>query len=179
MALTDQKRRFVEEYLVDLNATQAAIRAGYAPKNADANAHRLLADPEVAAAIAEAQAARSRRTEITQDRVLSELAALAHLDPAEIVSVEVKEPKDIAKLPEHVRRAILGWSWDRNGNFVLKLSDKRGALELLGRHLGMWRDKVELTGKDGGPVEVEDARDRIARRLARLAPASTEGGGPS
>jgi phage terminase small subunit len=85
MALTDQQRRFAEEYLIDLNAMQAAIRAGYTPKNAQANAHKLLADPAISALIAEAQAARSARTEITQDMVLQRWWDVATADPNELV----------------------------------------------------------------------------------------------
>lgn len=69
-----EQARFVDEYLVDLNATQAAIRAGYSPKRADAIGHENLRKPEIAAAIEERMKAREKRTEITQDRVLTELA---------------------------------------------------------------------------------------------------------
>src|SRR3954471_4710859 len=84
--LNDRQRRFVEHYLVDLNATQAAIRAGYSAATASEQASRLLANVKVAAAIAEAQAARSRRTEVTQDRVVLELARVAFGDPRRVMS---------------------------------------------------------------------------------------------
>lgn len=74
MALTAMRERFVDEYLVDLNATQAAIRAGYSPKTAYSMGQRLLKDVEVQAAIQEARARREKRTEITQDRVVQEIA---------------------------------------------------------------------------------------------------------
>lgn len=74
MALTAMRERFVDEYLVDLNATQAAIRAGYSPKTAYSMGQRLLKDVEVQAAIQEARARREKRTEITQDRVVREIA---------------------------------------------------------------------------------------------------------
>src|SRR4051794_41809085 len=81
MPLNDRQACFVAEYLVDLNATQAAIRAGYSARTANEQAARLLANVSVAAAIAEAQAARSRRTEVTADRVMLELARVAFGDP--------------------------------------------------------------------------------------------------
>ena len=77
MALTKKQQLFVEEYLKDLNATQAAIRAGYSAKTAYAIAEKLLRKAEIKQAIQEAMKARSDRTEITQDRVLQELARLA------------------------------------------------------------------------------------------------------
>src|SRR3546814_8117 len=80
MALTDKQRRFVEEYLVDLNATQAAIRAGYSKKTAASIGEENLRKPDIAKAIQEAQAARSKRTEITQDQVLKELAKIGFAD---------------------------------------------------------------------------------------------------
>src|SRR3954449_4422091 len=86
MPLNDRQCRFVEQYLVDLNATQAAIRAGYSAATANQIGARLLANVKVAAAIAEARAARSRRTEVTQDRVVLELARVAFGDPRRVMS---------------------------------------------------------------------------------------------
>ena len=80
MALTEKQRRFVAEYLVDLNATQAAIRAGYSSKTAHSVGHENLRKPEISAAVQEAMKAREQRTEITQDRVLQELARIAFFD---------------------------------------------------------------------------------------------------
>ena len=106
--LTDKQRRFVEEYLVDLNATAAARRAGYSEKTADRIGPELLGKTWVAAAIQEAMQQRSRRTEITQDRVLNELASVA-----------------------------FGEGSDENGS-PLRVGNKIKALELLGKHLGMF-----------------------------------------
>jgi phage terminase small subunit len=85
MVLTHKQARFVEEYLVDLNATQAAIRCGYSPKTAYSQGQRLLKDVEVATAVAEGMAERSKRTEITADNVLRELWAIATADPNELI----------------------------------------------------------------------------------------------
>ncbi len=90
MALTPKQQRFVEEYLVDLNATQAAIRAGYAPKNADKQGSQLLGKPRVSEAIQEAMKKRSKRTEITQDKVLNEIASNAFQVASDLSESELK-----------------------------------------------------------------------------------------
>ncbi len=115
--LTERQKRFVEEYLVDLNATQAAIRAGYSPRTAYSTGQRLLKNVEVQAAIQEAMEERSRRTEVTQDMVVDELRAVAFAQAADY------------------------------SDSALKVSNKLKALELLGRHLGMFTDKVEHSGE--------------------------------
>lgn len=151
-SLTDKRGAFIREYLIDLNATQAAVRAGYSEKTAYSQGQRLLKDVEIADAIQEAQNARGERVQITADRVISELVAMATYDPADLARIPMAGPEDIAKLPENVRRAIVGWGWDKQGNFTLKLSPKTPSLDLLGRHLGMFKDRLEVTGKDGGPM---------------------------
>lgn len=145
MPLTAKQERFVSEYLVDLNATQAAVRAGYSAATAYSAGERLLRHVEVQAAVTAAKAARAERTGVTQDRVVAELARMAFYDPAAL-AVEIKGPQDIPSLPEEVRRAIIGWSWDRNGNFTLKLSPKTPSLELLGRHLGLFDADAQKQG---------------------------------
>lgn len=162
MALTEKQRRFVEEYLIDLNATQAAIRSGYSERTANEQGARLLANVSVQEAVRAAQKARSERTGITADRVLSELADMALYDPADLCKVRVDGPDDIPKLTEAVRRCIIGWGWDRNGKFTLKLSPKTPSLELLGRHLGMFKDRLELSGTVGLADRLAAARKRAA-----------------
>lgn len=145
MVITPKQQRFVDEYLVDLNATQAAIRAGYSERTARSQGQRLLTDAAIADAITQGQATRSERTGITQDRVLREFASMAFYDPAAIANQPMAGPADIARLPENVRRAILGWGWDRQGNFTLKLANKQSALDSIGKHLGMYVDRVQQT----------------------------------
>lgn len=79
--LTAKQKKFVEEYLIDLNATQAAIRAGYSPNTAQEQSSRLLSNVMVKNEIDKAMAERSRRTGINQDRVLRELAKIAFVNP--------------------------------------------------------------------------------------------------
>lgn len=85
MALTDKQRRFVDEYLVDLNATQAAIRAGYSRKRADAIGYENLRKPELAASISEAMKARENRTLVKADDVLRQWHELSNVDVNELV----------------------------------------------------------------------------------------------
>lgn len=144
--LTPKQERFVQEYLVDLNGTDAATRAGYSKRTAYSIANELLKKPHVQAAVQAAQAERGKRVKRSADDVVLELERLAMFDPKDLT--DVKGPEDIKALPEDVRRAIVGWSWDRQGRFTIKLA-KEGALEMLGRHHGVFRDRIEHTGKDG------------------------------
>ncbi len=166
--LTAKQQRFVEEYLVDLNATQAAIRAGYSPKTARKIGSQNLSKLIIAEAIAEAQEARSARTHITQDRVLQELARIgfsdirrimtakgALLDPAEwddeaaaaISSIEVVTNSGDHGKDEEGRKIV-------ERTHKIKVWDKNSALERLGRHLGMFPNKHEHSGPDGSPLEI-------------------------
>jgi|GEM_PF-746751 phage terminase small subunit len=136
--LSDRQRRFVEEYLIDLNAVQAAIRAGYAKNSARVNAFMILRRPGVMEAVQDAIDARSKRTRIEQDRVLTELAAIAFCDPADIAAVPLNSPADIERLLEHARACIAGWGWNARGDFMVKLHNKLPALGMLAKHLGMY-----------------------------------------
>lgn len=144
--LTPKQKRFVEEYLIDLNATAAAWRAGY--KNPEIG-RQLLAKNNVKKAIEEALAKRSARTEITQDRVLKELARIAFLDPRKVFKWG---PGGVTLLPsegltEDEAAAVCEVSQtfsDTGGSMKGKLLDKLKALELLGKHLGMFTDKVQM-----------------------------------
>jgi phage terminase small subunit len=171
LEVTPRQSAFVREYLIDLNATQAAIRAGYSAKSAEVTASRLLSDAKVAAAVQAGMDKRANKLEISADRVLEEISRMAFYDPATLGISGIHGPADIAKLPEDVRRAIVGWSWDKAGNFTLKLADKLNALDKLGRHLKLFTDKVEHTGKDGASLadEMASAAIRVQERLQRLA----------
>lgn len=147
--LTPKQQDFVTEYLVDLNATQAAIRAGYAESGARTEGTRLLANADIADAIAERRVALAQKTEVTQERIVAEFARMAFYDPASIAGQPMAGPNDIPNLPEDVRRSIVGWGWDKAGNFTLKLADKNAALTNLGRHLGMFTDNLNHRSPDG------------------------------
>ena len=182
MALPPRQARFVEEYLKDLNGARAAIRAGYSERAAKEQASRLLTNANVADAVARAQAERSARIGLTQDRVLEELAAIGfarlgdfaewgpdrfalrdsesggedggRLDTRPVQEIKVKETV-LAKVDEG--ETIL------KREYGVKLHDKLQALDKLGKHLGMFSEKHEHTGKDGGPIEVKPNEDAMAR----------------
>ena len=94
--MTKKQKLFVEEYLIDLNATQAAIRAGYSPDTAGSIGGENLKKPEISAAIAKAMAERSRRTGINQDRILQEIAKLALVNIDDVVDLETGKIKESA-----------------------------------------------------------------------------------
>ena len=150
MALTEKQKRFVEEYLIDLNATQAAIRAGYSPKTANEQGARLLVNVSIQKAISRAMTARSNRTNISQDRVVNELAKIAFMNIADLIDQH-------GNLRDNVSRDdMAGIEWIRSkgveteNGYVretgFRVTSKLKALELLGRHLGMFTDRVELSG---------------------------------
>lgn len=148
MALTKKQKLFVGEYLIDLNATQAAIRAGYSPDTAKEIGCENLTKPNIRNEIEKRMAERSRRTGINQDRVLIELAEIGFArvtDFVEIVDgrVKIKNTGDVD--PERIA-AIAGIKEGANG-IEIKLNDKGKALEMIGRHLGMFSDRVEVSGK--------------------------------
>lgn len=149
MPLNAKQARFVREYLIDLNATQAAIRAGYSKKTASSQSFDLLRKPEIQKAVADAQGRREEQLEVTGQEVLREIQRLAMFDPGDLT--EIKSPADIKALPEHVRRAIVGWSWDKQGRFTVKTA-KEGALEMMGRHHSLFNDKLKIDATVKGSV---------------------------
>lgn len=141
--LTPRQWLFVEQYMVDKNAAQAAKRAGYRGKNAT---DALLAHPLVKAKIDEKLKALASKLEITAERVLNELAKIGFAEAAETL------------------------------DNVPLLSVKRQALVNIGDHFGMFKQKIEHTGKDGGPIEYQSLDDlEIARRMVALLDKATGG----
>lgn len=176
--LTPKQARFVEEYLIDRNGTQAAIRTGYSPATAAQQASRLLSNAKIAAAVAVKVEKASAKAEATVERVLEELAMLAFYDPADIATVideatgepiRIAGPEQIAKLPVHIRKAIVGWGWDKAGNFTLRFAPKPATLQLIGQHLGMFKQEVEVTVNEGFAGVLEAARRR-ARSETQASP---------
>ena len=157
--LPEKQERFCQEYLVDLNGTQAAIRAGYSPLSANQQASDLLAKPNIRARIDELMAARSMRTEITADVVIRELARVALVNPLDVISASDATVRDDASVDQtaaiqSVKVKIVDGDISSIEREV-KLHDKVRALELLGKHLGMYTDKKELSGPGGGAVPVK------------------------
>ena len=145
MTLTPKQQRFCEEYIVDLNATQAAIRSGYSEKTACAIGLENLGKPMIQALIQEAMYIRSQRTEITADMVVRELALIGFADMADYSawSKDGVSLIDSKELPAGASRAVaeVSQTVTKDGGTVkFKLHDKKAALELLGRHLNMFGD---------------------------------------
>lgn len=172
--LNDKQKRFVDEYLIDLNATQAAARAGYSQKTAGQIGERLLRKVEIQQAIAERKQARQERTEITQDRVLQELARIAFFDVRKLYREDgsLKGPHELDDDAAAVLAGVDvveiagGMQVDGKGRAKhvpmftkkAKIPDKVAALALTMRHLGMLQDKVDHTSKgDKLPAPAEPA----------------------
>ena len=144
--LSEKQQRFVQEYIIDLNARQAAIRAGYSPKTAGAQSSRLLTNVNIQDEIAKAMEDRGKRTGVTQDRVLTELSAIAFAKATDYVEVGedgLVKIKPTAELTDEQKKAIAGIKKGANG-IEIKLTDKTKALEMLSRHLGLFNDKFNV-----------------------------------
>jgi phage terminase small subunit len=172
--MTPRQQRFVDEYLIDLNATAAARRAGYSAKTAEWQGPQLLGKPHVAAAVAEAMESRSRRTGITADRVLQELAAIAFADPRRLFDPD-GAPLPLSDLDDDIARAVATVEHGPAGGVGggpaaarMRLHDKLKALEMLGRHLGLFSERLRLTG------ELTATHRVIKVPLKELAPDSHE-----
>lgn len=181
-SLTDKQRAFVSEYLVDKNATAAYIRAGYTARGnaAEASASQLLRNPKIRAEIDKRLAFLMERVEITPERILQELAAIAFADTNDYVQIvemdgieydakgdprldedgvpktykyQTVAIKPTDQLTRFQRKAIKSIKQGKDG-IEIHLHDKQKALELLGRNHKLFVDKTELSGADGQPFEV-------------------------
>lgn len=151
MAMTKKQKRFVEEYLIDLNATQAAIRAGYSPDSARDIGCENLTKPNIKAAIDKAEAERSRRTGINQDRVLREIAKLAFVNPVDVINMDTatihgEANRDDTACIASVKVKTIPTEDGEITEREVKTYNKLNALELLGKHLGMFTDKLKMEG---------------------------------
>lgn len=159
--LTDKQQKFVDEYLIDLNATQAAIRAGYSVKTAQEQSSRLLSNVMVQQAIAEHMAARSKRTGVNQDRVVLELAKIAFVKMTDIVDdhgrIKGTATDDDLACIESIKYKGSDNEFGGSVEREVKIGSKLKALELLGKHLGMWNDKVDLNIATPIVISGEDA----------------------
>ena len=168
--MTPKQEAFVREYLIDLNATQAAIRAGYSEATAYSIGQENLNKPEIAAAINEAQADRAERTQINADYVLNRLVEIDNMDVLDIVDDNLNL-KPVHQWPRVWRRYLSGFDVaemfegrgdDREMTGILKKikwPDKVKNLELLGKHVGVqaFKDRVEHSGEVSINVTPEDA----------------------
>lgn len=171
--LTARQARFVAEYCVSLNATSAAIKAGYSEKGADSWGAQLLSNPKVRAEIAKKTGKMFTKLDISAERVLEEIAKLAFFDPRKLFESD-GSPKQLHELDDETAMAVAGFEFvelfegtgDQKHAYGLlkkyKLTDKRASLELLGKYLKLFTDRTEITGKDGGPIQVRTLSDFYA-----------------
>lgn len=197
--LTDKQARFVDEYLVDLNATEAAIRAGYSEKTAGQIGYQLLQRTSIAELIAEKRQKLAEKTGVTVERIVKELAKIGFSDIRKAVKwnghhvreednpdggdvLVIKETRnnlvalvDSEDLDDDTAAAISEVSQNATGGVKVKLHDKRAALVDLGKHLGMFVDKVEHSGPNGQPIEMRNVtnRDRAKAMLNIIQRAKT------
>lgn len=166
--LPPQQERFCQEYVIDLNGKQAAIRAGYAAASADVQASQLLRKPKVADRVAELQQTVADKAGVTALGLLQELRKVAHSDLRAIFDdkgnlIPIKDlPDDVAATLAsiEVERRVDGHGEDAEVYHVHKIKrwDKLRAVELLMKHLNLLVERTEHTGKGGGPVIVEIQR---------------------
>lgn len=171
MSINEKQKRFCEEYLIDLNATQAAIRAGYSEKTANEQGARLLANASIQEHISELMKVRSERTLVTADRVIKELAAVAFANIDDFARVEqvtytdtsideegnpiytVRTRKDVnvfeTELVDRDKIPAIASIKQTKEGIELKTHDKIKSLELLGKHLGMFITRIDATTKGG------------------------------
>jgi phage terminase small subunit len=182
--LTPKQKRFVVEYLVDLNATKAAERAGYSKHTANEQGSRLLANVSVSSAIATKQEKRLLKMEISAERVLNELALLGFSNMLDYISVGENGAArvDLSKLTRDQAAAMqeitveefterTGEDEDGKPTFEnvrrtkFKLADKRSALVDLGRHLKLFTDRLQV--EDERRLEVQDVKEKLRARLLK------------
>lgn len=152
--LTEKQKRFADEYLIDLNATQAAIRAGYSPRSAAEQASRLLKNAKVRAYIDERMAELSRRTGVNQERILRELARIAFVNAPELINMEDATIREDATIDDmaaiaSVRVKIIPTENGQGIEREIRLADKIRALDLLGKRFAMWTERQQIDANFG------------------------------
>lgn len=168
--LTERQKKFVDEYLIDFNATQAAIRAKYSKNRAAEIGYQLLHKTTVQAYIQAKQLKLQQKTEINAERVLRELAAIGFYDISDFVRVSKDDAGRLdvqmaltMDIPPEKRAAIVGIKQGANG-IEIKLADKQRALELIGNHIGMFNTK---TPQINGDAESENLFDAIKESVKK------------
>ena len=181
--------RFVEEYLIDPNATQAAIRAGYSKKTARSIGQENLTKPDIAAAVRQAQDKRAERTQITSDQVVRELALIGFGRMGDFYDKDSGRMLEVHELPAEAQARLSSIKLTRErthttgdgvdetivneATIELKVWDRIRSLELLGKHLGMFTERVAVSA-DVSLLEVTRAIE-AKERAARDAPAEDTG----
>ena len=169
MGLTAKQKAFIQEYLVDLNATQAAKRAGYSEKTAHVIGQENLRKPAIKDAIDAATRDRSERVQITADEVLAELKAVAMSNMHDFATwdddgVRLKNSGELSRDAARCISEVSDTETSSSRTVKFKLHDKISALEKLGKHLKLFTDRTELTGKDGAPLEVRLVIEELKKK---------------
>lgn len=169
--MNDKHRRFVAEYLVDLNATQAAIRAGYSAKTAEQQGPRLLGNAEIAAAVQAGKARQLEKVDLTATRVLEEIRRLSFADPRSmfdehgnlrpIHTLTAEQAACIGSM-EVVKKNLTAGDGQVDTVIKIKTWDKTRSLEMLAKHFGLLVEKVEIVGEVALLEKVARARKRLA-----------------
>jgi phage terminase small subunit len=181
-ALSAKHKRFVQEYMVDLNGTQAAIRAGYSPKSASEQAYDLLRKPQIQEALAEQVRARSERCKLTADQVIGELMKLAfgNLGDYHVVTESGMASLDLSKITTDqwaaIKRLKIKQYADGLGEDArdiletdIEMHDKKGPLIELGKHLGLFRGEGNVSKEADVAKAVADKEQRHHDHLAHFA----------
>jgi phage terminase small subunit len=184
MALRPKQRRFVDEYLCDFNATQAAIRAGYRAKRADQIGYENLRKPEIQAAIAQRQQALQQQCEVTQERVIQELASIAFSDLRAYMQWGpdgIRLEPSSTLTPQHARvvKQLVVTVTEAGRTVRLALHDKVSALDKLGRHLRLYNDQDPEAEWGTGMIglkQAAEAREFLKTELDKLAAKARQNG---
>lgn len=176
--LSEKQKKFCEEYIIDFNATKAAIRAGYAENSARQQACEMLTKPNIQKYVALLQQEASRKAQITVDRILREIATIAFNDPRRAFSdkgnlLNIKEmPDDIAAAIQSIKITEEKKSRfdpdDESVSFIkeIKFWDKGKQLELLGRYQSLFNDKLNIGGQEDNPVVIKPAPELTPEQWA-------------
>lgn len=162
MSLNEKQKRFVAEYLKDLNATQAAIRTGYSEKTAQEQSSRLLSKVIIQEAIQKEMNKRAKKTEVTQEMIVNELKRIAFSGMKNVASwnesgVRFKPSEDLSDDDAASVQEVHESTNQHGGSLKIKQYDKLKALELLGRHMGMFTDKLEIIEEDRPLEDLSDS----------------------
>lgn len=185
-ALSPKHRKFLDEYCKDRNGAAAVRRSGYSERRAKVTAAELLARDDIKAALADVDADNHEHAGITEKRIIDELAKLGFANMADYMRVGADgDPYlDFSRLSRDQAAALVevtvedfkeGRGKDARDvrRVKFKLADKKGALVDLGKHLGMFKERVEHTGKDGGPIELRKVHELTDEQLAAIASAGS------
>jgi phage terminase small subunit len=175
--LSDKQTRFVQEYLIDQNATKAAVRAGYSAKTAHSQGPRMLEHVGVKAEIEKRQAKLADKLEIKAESIAEEFLKMASYDPGEVMTwtddkLTLKNSDDMTPAQRKLITEIKFTPTQFGTTKQIKLTNRMDALQNLARHLGMFKDRIEFDVTDDLAALAKEARQRAAE--SRIKPTGGE-----